>query len=108
MADQAIFTLMDFSIGVAADKVSRTLGRLGRLLVVLTAISCLAFMLLPLAAPSTVVPTGLVVLGAYVSGVILEEPTLSDIAEVIIYNRQLAPDEFSTTQFYLLQRFLSP
>ena len=40
MADQAIFTLMDFSIGVAADRVSRTLGRLGRMLVVLTAISC--------------------------------------------------------------------
>lgn len=52
MADQAIFTLMDFSIGVAADRVSRTLGRLGRLLVALTAVSCLAFLLLPLAAPS--------------------------------------------------------
>lgn len=52
MADQAIFTLMDFSIGVAADRVSRTLGRLGRLLVMLTAISCVAFLLLPLAAPA--------------------------------------------------------
>lgn len=52
MADQAIFTLMDFSLGVAADRVSRTLGRLGRLLVVITAISCGAFLLLPLAAPS--------------------------------------------------------
>ncbi|MDO8340713.1 MAG: MFS transporter, partial [Candidatus Woesebacteria bacterium] len=52
MADQAIFTLMDFSIGVAADRVGRTLGRLGRLLVVLTAVSCAAFLLLPLAAPS--------------------------------------------------------
>lgn len=52
MADQAIFTLMDFSIGVAADRVARTLGRLGRLLVVITAISCVAFLLLPMAAPS--------------------------------------------------------
>jgi len=52
MADQAIFTFMDFFIGVAADRVSRTLGRLGRLLVVVTAISCAAFLLLPLAAPS--------------------------------------------------------
>lgn len=51
MADQAIFTLMDFSIGVAADRVGRTLGRLGRLLVVLTAVSCAAFLLLPLVAP---------------------------------------------------------
>ena len=52
MADQAIFTLMDFAMGVAADRVQRVLGRLGRLLVVLTAVSCLAFLLLPLAAPS--------------------------------------------------------
>lgn len=52
MADQAIFTLMDFSMGVAADRMQRVLGRLGRLLVVLTAVSCVAFLLLPLAAPS--------------------------------------------------------
>ncbi len=52
MADQAIFTLMDFSMGVAADRVQRVLGRLGRLLVILTAVSCVAFLLLPLAAPS--------------------------------------------------------
>lgn len=52
MADQAIFTLMDFSMGVAADRVQRVLGRLGRLLVLLTAVSCAAFLLLPLAAPS--------------------------------------------------------
>jgi MFS family permease len=52
MADQAIFTLMDFSLGVAADRVQRVLGRLGRLLVILTAVSCAAFLLLPLAAPS--------------------------------------------------------
>ena len=52
MADQAIFTLMDFSMGVAADRVQRVLGRLGRLLVILTAISCVAFLLLPLAAPA--------------------------------------------------------
>jgi MFS family permease len=52
MADQAIFTLMDFSMGVAADRVQRVLGRLGRLLVILTAVSCAAFLLLPLAAPA--------------------------------------------------------
>ena len=39
MADQAIFTLMDFSLGVAADRVQRVLGRLGRLLVIVTAVS---------------------------------------------------------------------
>ena len=52
MADQVIFTLMDFAMGVAADRVQRVLGRLGRLLVILTAVSCAAFLLLPLAAPS--------------------------------------------------------
>jgi MFS family permease len=52
MADQAIFTLMDFSLGIAADRVQHVLGRLGRLLVILTAVSCAAFLLLPLAAPS--------------------------------------------------------
>lgn len=52
MADQAIFTLMDFSIGIAADRVARTLGRLGRWLVAATALSCLAFLLLPVAAPA--------------------------------------------------------
>lgn len=52
MADQAIFTLMDFSMGVAADRVQRSLARLGRLLVFVTAVSCLAFLLLPFAAPS--------------------------------------------------------
>jgi hypothetical protein len=52
MADQAIFTVMDFSMGVAADRVQRSLARLGRLLVIVTAVSCIAFLLLPLAAPS--------------------------------------------------------
>lgn len=52
MADQAIFTLMDFSLGVAADRVQRVLGCLGWLLVIVTAVSCAAFLLLPLAAPS--------------------------------------------------------
>ena len=52
MADQAIFTFMDFAMGVAADRVQRSLARLGRLLVIVTAVSCIAFLLLPLAAPS--------------------------------------------------------
>ena len=52
MADQAIFTFMDFAMGVAADRVQRSLARLGRLLVIMTAVSCIAFLLLPLAAPS--------------------------------------------------------
>lgn len=50
MLDQAIFTVTDFSMGVAADKVSRVLGRLGHWVAGLTVISCLAFVGLPFIA----------------------------------------------------------
>ena len=52
MADQLIFALMDFSLGVAADRVLNSLRRLGPLLVWTTAISCAAFLLLPFIAPA--------------------------------------------------------
>jgi len=51
MADQAIFAVMDLALGLAADRVMRGLGRLGPLLVGLTAISCIAFLSLPIIAP---------------------------------------------------------
>jgi hypothetical protein len=78
MADQAIFTLMDFSIGVAADKVSRTLGRLGRLLLALTAISCVAFLLLPMVAPSgsPLLFLGLIVIWAMTSSALRAPPMM--------------------------------
>jgi hypothetical protein len=50
MLDQAIFTLSDFATGVAADKVSRTIGRLGRIVATVTLISCIAFVALPFIA----------------------------------------------------------
>jgi hypothetical protein len=52
MADQVIFAVMDFCVGIAADRVSRTFGRLGRWMVGMTAVSCIAFLLLPLVAPA--------------------------------------------------------
>lgn len=52
MADQLIFTLMDFSLGIAADKVVGRLRRLGPWLLGATAVSCLAFLLLPFLAPA--------------------------------------------------------
>ncbi|MBK7767559.1 MAG: hypothetical protein IPI44_16640 [Sulfuritalea sp.] len=52
MADQVVFALMDYSMGVAADRVLRGAGRLGPLLVWATAISCGAFLLLPFIAPT--------------------------------------------------------
>jgi len=47
MLDQVIFTLTDFSMGVAADKVSRLVGRLGHWAAAITAVSCAAFVALP-------------------------------------------------------------
>jgi hypothetical protein len=49
MLDQAIFTVCDFATGVAADKVTRVLGRLGVWVAAVTAISCAAFLALPFA-----------------------------------------------------------
>lgn len=76
MADQAIFTLMDFSLGVAADRVQHVLGRLGRLLVIITAVSCAAFLLLPLAAPSgsPLLFLGLIALWAVTSSALRAPP----------------------------------
>ncbi len=52
MADQVVFALMDYFIGVAADRVLRDFQRLGLLLLWGTAISCGAFLLLPFIAPT--------------------------------------------------------
>ena len=51
LLDQLIFIVMDFAAGAMADRVSRTLGRLGFVVLGVTLISCLAFLLLPFAAP---------------------------------------------------------
>jgi hypothetical protein len=50
MLDQLIFTVCDFATGVAADKVTRVIGRLGVWVAGLTALSCLAFLTLPFVA----------------------------------------------------------
>jgi Major Facilitator Superfamily len=48
MLDQAIFTVTDFSMGVAADNISRVVGRLGHWVAVVTLVSGAAFVCLPL------------------------------------------------------------
>jgi hypothetical protein len=48
--DQAVFTVCDFATGIAADKVTRVVGRLGVWVVAVTAVSCLAFLALPFVA----------------------------------------------------------
>lgn len=50
LLDQAIFTVCDFGIGIAADKVTRVLGRIGPWLVAITVVSCAAFLILPYVA----------------------------------------------------------
>jgi len=50
MLDQAIFTVCDFATGVAADKVTRVLGRLGIFVAAATVLSCAAFLAMPYVA----------------------------------------------------------
>ena len=50
MLDQAVFTVTDTAMGIAADKIAAFAGRLGVFVGVVTAISCAAFVALPFAA----------------------------------------------------------
>jgi MFS family permease len=50
MIDQLIFAGMDVVMGFAADRVRTTLGKLGPMIAAITALSCLAFLLMPHAA----------------------------------------------------------
>ena len=50
MLDQAIFTITDTAMGIAADKIAPFVGRLGVFVGVVTAISCAAFVALPFVA----------------------------------------------------------
>jgi hypothetical protein len=50
MMDQAIFTITDTAMGIAADRIASLVGRLGMIVAVLTALSCGAFAALPFVA----------------------------------------------------------
>jgi cytochrome c oxidase subunit IV len=50
MLDQAIFTVTDTAMGMAADRIAPFVGRLGIFVGVLTAFSCAAFVALPFVA----------------------------------------------------------
>ena len=50
MLDQAVFTVCDFATGIAADKVTGVLGRLGTWVAIATGLSCAAFIALPFVA----------------------------------------------------------
>ncbi len=51
LLDQLIFVIADYAMGLMADRASRVLGRLGHVILGVTLASCLAFLLLPFAAP---------------------------------------------------------
>lgn len=50
MLDQAVFTISDTAMGIAADRIAGLFGRIGLFVGVLTAVSCAAFVALPLVA----------------------------------------------------------
>jgi hypothetical protein len=50
MLDQAIFTVTDTAMGMAADRIASMVGRLGVFVGTLTAVSCIAFVALPFVA----------------------------------------------------------
>jgi MFS family permease len=50
MMDQAIFTITDTAMGIAADRIASLVGRLGMIVGALTALSCAAFAALPFVA----------------------------------------------------------
>ncbi len=51
MADQLVFVFADYASGVAADRVSRAVGRIGLSVLAATLVSCAAFLALPFVAP---------------------------------------------------------
>src|SRR3954452_2698556 len=78
MLDQAIFTLSDTAMGIAADRIGPVAGRFGLLVGLLTAISCAAFVALPFVAASAnpALLIGLIVIWA-VSSSVLRAPPLT-------------------------------
>lgn len=80
MLDQAIFTVADFATGVAADRVSRSIGRLGRLVALVTLVSCFAYVGLPFVTgqgtPSFALFLGLTVIWTVTSSALRAPPLM--------------------------------
>ena len=76
LLDQVIFAVMDYATGFAADRVSHVLGRLGHLILAVTLLSCVAFLLLPYAAPqgSAALFLAIVILWAVTSSALRAPP----------------------------------
>jgi hypothetical protein len=80
MLDQAIFTITDTGMGIAADRIASLVGRLGTTVAALTALSCAAFVALPYVASagdSAKIPfVGLIVIWAITSSALRAPPLL--------------------------------
>jgi len=78
MMDQAIFTITDTAMGIAADRIARSVGRLGPLIGVLTAVSCAAFVALPFVTgpDAKVIFVGLIVIWAITSSALRAPPLI--------------------------------
>jgi MFS family permease len=76
LLDQVIFAVMDFAMGLAADRMANIVGRLGHIILAVTLLSCAAFLLLPYAAPqgSAVLLFVLIILWAITSSALRAPP----------------------------------
>jgi MFS family permease len=78
MMDQAIFTVTDTAMGIAADRLAPVVGRIGLVVGMLTALSCAAFVALPFVAgtgPSAqMLFIGLIVVWAITSSALRAPP----------------------------------
>ena len=52
LADQAVFAVMDWALGTAADRMAGAMRRLGNAIAFVALVSCGAFLLLPIVAPA--------------------------------------------------------
>jgi hypothetical protein len=78
MMDQAIFTITDTAMGVAADRIARLVRRIGPWIGVLTAISCAAFVALPFVTgpDAKALFIGLIVIWAITSSALRAPPLI--------------------------------
>ena len=78
MMDQAIFTVTDTAMGIAADRLAPVVGRIGLFVGILTALSCAAFVALPFVAgtgpSSQMLFIGLIVVWAITSSALRAPP----------------------------------
>lgn len=86
--DQVIFALCDLAAGVAVDRVAKVVGRLGKIIVVLTAVSALAFLLLPFVARLSASVFIFLIVVWTITSAALRAPTLALLGRYTPVSRQ--------------------